>query len=65
MSQLILAVDDSASMRMLLKASLTAQGFQIESADDGVHGSADFVAHVGKEYGLRLVGFFCHLQCFG
>jgi len=37
-SKLILTVDDSASMRMLLKASLTAQGFRIESADDGVHG---------------------------
>lgn len=38
MSKLILTVDDSASMRMLLKASLTAQGFKIESANDGVHG---------------------------
>ena len=38
MSKLILTVDDSASMRMLLKASLTAQGFRIESADDGEHG---------------------------
>lgn len=40
MSKLILTVDDSASMRMLLKASLTAQGFRIESADDGEHGLA-------------------------
>lgn len=38
MSKLILTVDDSASMRMLLKASLTAQGFRIEAANDGVHG---------------------------
>ncbi|MGN6374341.1 MAG: response regulator [Sphingomonas sp.] len=38
MSKLILTVDDSASMRMLLKASLTAQGFRIESANDGAHG---------------------------
>lgn len=38
MSKLILTVDDSASMRMLLKASLTAQGYRIESADDGAHG---------------------------
>lgn len=38
MNKLILTVDDSASMRMLLKASLTAQGFAIESANDGVHG---------------------------
>jgi two-component system chemotaxis response regulator CheY len=37
-SKLILTVDDSASMRMLLKTSLTAQGFEIESANDGVHG---------------------------
>lgn len=37
-SKLILTVDDSASMRMLLKASLTAQGFRIESANDGEHG---------------------------
>lgn len=38
MSKRILTVDDSASMRMLLKASLSAQGFHIESANDGVHG---------------------------
>jgi CheY-like chemotaxis protein len=37
-SKLILTVDDSASMRMLLKTSLTAQGFRIESANDGEHG---------------------------
>lgn len=38
MTKRILTVDDSASMRMLLKASLTAQGFQIETANDGQHG---------------------------
>jgi len=38
MSMLILTVDDSASMRMLLMTSLTAQGFTVEGADDGVHG---------------------------
>ena len=38
MTKLILTVDDSASMRMLLKTSLTAQGFRIESANDGEHG---------------------------
>ena len=38
MSKLILTVDDSASMRMLLKTSLTAQGFRIEGANDGEHG---------------------------
>lgn len=38
MSKLILTVDDSASMRMMLKASLTAQGYRIESANDGEHG---------------------------
>lgn len=38
MSKLILTVDDSASMRMLLKTSLVAQGFRIESANDGAHG---------------------------
>lgn len=38
MSKTILTVDDSASMRMLLKVSLTAQGFKIEGAEDGVHG---------------------------
>jgi two-component system, chemotaxis family, chemotaxis protein CheY len=37
-SKLILTVDDSASMRMLLKTSLTAQGYRIESANDGEHG---------------------------
>lgn len=38
MSKLILTVDDSASMRMLLKASLSAQGFRIAAANDGVEG---------------------------
>ena len=38
MTKLILTVDDSASMRMLLRASLSAQGFRIEGANDGVHG---------------------------
>lgn len=38
MSKLILTVDDSATIRMLLKASLTAQGYRIESANDGEHG---------------------------
>lgn len=40
MSRRILAVDDSPSMRMLLKASLTAQGFNVCSADDGAQGLA-------------------------
>jgi two-component system chemotaxis response regulator CheY len=31
----ILAVDDSMSMRMLLRASLTAAGFDVEEAEDG------------------------------
>jgi len=38
----ILTVDDSASMRMLLKATLTAQGFHIETANDGEHGFERF-----------------------
>lgn len=38
MTKLILTVDDSASMRMLLKSSLTAQGYRVESANDGAHG---------------------------
>lgn len=38
MAKLILTVDDSASMRALLRASLTAQGFRIEGAEDGEHG---------------------------
>lgn len=38
MSKLILTVDDSPSMRMLLKASLSAKGFAVETAEDGVEG---------------------------
>ena len=38
MSKLILTVDDTATMRMLLKTSLTAMGFRIEAANDGEHG---------------------------
>lgn len=40
MTKRILTVDDSMSMRMLLKTSLTKQGFHIETADDGEHGLA-------------------------
>lgn len=32
----ILTVDDSASMRALLNHALTAQGFEVQQADDGV-----------------------------
>jgi two-component system chemotaxis response regulator CheY len=38
MSKLILTADDSPSMRMLLKASLSAKGFAVETAEDGVEG---------------------------
>ena len=32
----ILTVDDSPSMRALLKHALTAEGFHVDQADDGV-----------------------------
>lgn len=38
MTRRILAVDDSPSMRMLLRTSLKAQGFAIDSAEDGIDG---------------------------
>jgi len=38
MTKLILTVDDSASMRMLLKVSLTSQGYAIQGAEDGMRG---------------------------
>lgn len=38
MAKQILTVDDSPSMRMLLKAALVAQGYDIEVAEDGVEG---------------------------
>lgn len=36
MSRRILTVDDSPSMRMLLRAALTEQGFTVFEAEDGV-----------------------------
>lgn len=36
MTTRILTVDDSASMRALLKHALTSNGFAVEQADDGV-----------------------------
>ncbi|KTT92327.1 response regulator, partial [Sphingomonas sanguinis] len=37
MSQLIMTVDDSPSMRMLLRAALTDMGYRVLEAEDGVH----------------------------
>ena len=40
-------------MRMLLKASLTAQGFTIESANDGVHGAVVWLVwHLVQEFAV-------------
>ena len=36
---------------------------QGSNADDGVHGGADVVAHVGKEVRLGLAGLFGYFQC--
>ncbi|MBU3078642.1 response regulator [Sphingomonas quercus] len=40
MSKMILTVDDSPSMRALLNSALSAQGFAVESAEDGLDGLA-------------------------
>ena len=37
MPKLIMVIDDSATMRMSLKASLEMNGFNVETADDGAH----------------------------
>ena len=36
-SQIIMTVDDSPSMRMLLRAALTDMGYRVLEAEDGVH----------------------------
>lgn len=36
MPKLIMVIDDSATMRMVLKASLEMDGFTVETAEDGV-----------------------------
>lgn len=38
MSLTVLAVDDSRTMRDLLRKALTDSGFEVHTADDGVHG---------------------------
>jgi two-component system chemotaxis response regulator CheY len=38
MSKLILTVDDSRTMRDMLRMALTEAGFQVLQAEDGVHG---------------------------
>lgn len=38
MSKTVLTVDDSKSMRELLKLALSSQGFAVSQAVDGVHG---------------------------
>ena len=37
MNKTIMTVDDSPSMRMLLRAALTDLGYQVVEAEDGVH----------------------------
>ena len=44
MNRRILTVDDSPSMRMLLKTSLKAQGFAVDTAEDGVDGLEQAIA---------------------
>lgn len=38
MSKLILTVDDSRTMRDMLRMALTSAGFEVVQAEDGVHG---------------------------
>lgn len=38
MSHTILAIDDSRTMRTMLQVALNKAGFQVELAEDGVHG---------------------------
>lgn len=38
MSLNILAVDDSRTMRDMIRLALTPAGFDVETADDGIHG---------------------------
>ena len=38
MTLTVLAVDDSRTMRDLLRQALTDSGFEVHTADDGVHG---------------------------
>ncbi len=41
----------------LLRVQIGAQR-QMRHADDGIHGRAQFVAHIGQKQGLGLVGLF-------
>ena len=56
---------DHVQVLALLAVKIGLQG-QVGHAEDAVHGSADFVAHVGQELALGLVGglgsFFGTLQ---
>jgi two-component system chemotaxis response regulator CheY len=47
MAKTIMIVDDSATMRMSLKASLEMSGFKVETADDGVQALTS-LKRVGK-----------------
>ncbi len=51
----IAGIGDHLEATLLLGVLLFAQG-QFGEADDSVHRGADFMAHVGQEIGLRIVG---------
>lgn len=49
MAKLVLTVDDSRTMRDMLRLALSSAGYEVVQADDGQHGVEVLAAHPGVE----------------
>jgi len=61
-SKIILTVDDSRTMRDMLRLALVEAGFEVLQAEDGIHGGVDLRSGVS---GPRYAGDPAHANAHG